>query len=66
MLLQVLCITLLMGDGMKEALQLNESSQVLLYGTEGATDPEIYRTLVGRSADEVAATMPVANEDKSC
>jgi len=51
---------------LKEALQLNESSQVLLYGTEGATDPEIYRTLVGRSADEVAATMPVANEDKSC
>lgn len=52
--------------GLKESLQLNESSQVLLYGTEGATDPEIYRTLVGRSADEVAATIPVVNEDKSC
>lgn len=50
---------------LKQALQLDASSQILLYGTEGATDPEIYRTLVGRSAEAVAATIPV-NEDKSC
>jgi len=51
---------------LKKAMQLNETSQVLLYGTEGATDPDIYQTLVGRSADEVAATIPVVNEDQSC
>lgn len=40
---------------MREALGLGPQSRVLLYGTEGATDPEVYRRIVGRSAEEVAA-----------
>ncbi len=30
----------------RSALGLEESSQVLLFGTEGATDPEVYTRLV--------------------
>ncbi|MEJ2121298.1 MAG: diaminopropionate ammonia-lyase [Alphaproteobacteria bacterium] len=37
------------------ALGLDTSSQVLLFGTEGATDPAIYRELVGRAPDDVLA-----------
>lgn len=39
----------------REALQLTASSRVLTFGTEGATDPEIYAQIVGRSAEEVEA-----------
>ncbi|MEQ9331374.1 diaminopropionate ammonia-lyase [Thalassobaculum sp.] len=39
------------------ALGLDAGSRVLLIGTEGATDPEIYREIVGRGADEVAGTV---------
>jgi diaminopropionate ammonia-lyase len=35
------------------ALALTDAAQVLVIGSEGDTDPEIYRKLVGRSADEV-------------
>jgi diaminopropionate ammonia-lyase len=35
--------------------QLNAHSRVLLFGTEGATDPELYRELVGRDACPSAA-----------
>ena len=38
------------------ALGLDAGSRVLLIGTEGATDPEIYRQIVGRGADDVAGT----------
>jgi diaminopropionate ammonia-lyase len=34
-------------------LGLNEASQVVLFGGEGATDPQIYAEIVGCSADEV-------------
>lgn len=37
-----------------KALEIDESSRVLLVGTEGATDPDIYREIVGRTAAEVA------------
>lgn len=37
-----------------DALGLNEQSQVLLIGTEGATDPVIYEQLVGRTPGDVA------------
>jgi diaminopropionate ammonia-lyase len=40
---------------MADALGLDASSQVLLFGTEGATDPAIYRALIGSSPDEVLA-----------
>jgi len=40
---------------MREALGLDAHSRVLLLGSEGDTDPEIYRGIVGRSAEEVLA-----------
>lgn len=33
---------------MRAALQLDASSRILCYGTEGATDPDVYRAIVGR------------------
>ena len=35
------------SDGARALLRLDSSSSVLLIGTEGATDPEIFRSLVG-------------------
>jgi diaminopropionate ammonia-lyase len=43
-------------DEFSHRLGLNRESRVLLFGTEGATDPEIYRRLVGRHPGEVAGT----------
>jgi diaminopropionate ammonia-lyase len=44
----------LMADTDKaRSLGLDPTSRVLLLGTEGDTDPELYRQIVGRSADEV-------------
>lgn len=40
-------------DALRTALGLDGASRVLLFGTEGDTDPELYRELVGRTADEV-------------
>ena len=37
----------------RELLHLDTSSRVLVYGTEGATDPDLYRDLVGRHAGDV-------------
>ena len=39
---------------LRKALKLDAASRVLCYGTEGATDPEVYRSIVGRDAQEVA------------
>ena len=39
----------------REALGMNEASRVLAIGSEGATDPDIYRRLVGRDPAAVAA-----------
>lgn len=36
-------------------LGLDANSRVLVIGTEGATDPDIYRAIVGRDASEVGA-----------
>ena len=36
-----------------DALGLNPNSSVLIFGTEGASDPEIYQQLVGRFAKDV-------------
>jgi diaminopropionate ammonia-lyase len=35
-------------------IELDPSSRILLIGTEGATDPDIYRAIVGRPPEEVA------------
>jgi diaminopropionate ammonia-lyase len=37
------------------ALHLGPDSRVLLFGTEGATDPDLYRSIVGRPAEAVIA-----------
>lgn len=41
-------------------LRLNADSRVLLFGTEGATDPELYRKLVGRDASPSEASQAAA------
>ncbi len=42
-------------EGMRRQLGLDGASRVLLFGTEGDTDPDLYTRLVGRSADAVRA-----------
>ena len=42
-------------DELRQALDIDETSVVQLFGTEGATDPELYAALTGRSADDVRA-----------
>jgi len=39
---------------MRTAFGLDATSRVLLYGTEGATDPVVYREIVGKTPEEVA------------
>lgn len=39
----------------RRAIDLTPLSRVMVIGTEGATDPGLYRELVGRSAERVAA-----------
>jgi diaminopropionate ammonia-lyase len=34
-------------------LELRRDSRVLVFGTEGATDPEVYRRIVGRAPADV-------------
>jgi len=41
------------APAMRAELGLTPTSRVLLFGTEGDTDPEIYRAIVGKSAAEV-------------
>jgi diaminopropionate ammonia-lyase len=43
-------LALALGDPMAVPLGLDGSSRVLLFGTEGATDPELYARLVGAPA----------------
>jgi diaminopropionate ammonia-lyase len=40
----------------RASLGLTADSVVLAFGTEGATDPDIYHRIVGRSAEEVGAS----------
>lgn len=37
----------------RTALRLDRDSRVLLFGSEGATDPELFARIVGRSADTI-------------
>ncbi|MEM7210731.1 MAG: diaminopropionate ammonia-lyase [Pseudomonadota bacterium] len=43
------------SDEMRSALGLNADSRVLVFGTEGDTDPDLYTELVGASGDEIRA-----------
>ncbi|MBP2312672.1 diaminopropionate ammonia-lyase [Azospirillum soli] len=44
-----------LGNGQAEALGLGPDSRVLLFGSEGDTDPDLYAAIVGRSAEQVRA-----------
>lgn len=39
----------------RDELRLGQDSRVLLFGTEGATDPEIYQAVVGRPPHEIVS-----------
>lgn len=41
-------------EEMRPALGLVPDARVLVFGTEGATDPEVYERIVGRSSEMVA------------
>lgn len=43
------------SSDLSEQLALDKTSRILIIGTEGATDPAVYRELVGRDAEEVTA-----------
>lgn len=38
---------------LRTALRINQQSRILCYGTEGATDTDVYARIVGRSAEDV-------------
>lgn len=40
---------------MRAVLGIDARSRILLYGTEGATDPDVYAAIVGRRPEEVGA-----------
>lgn len=58
-------ITVCRRADLSDALALTKQSQVLLYGTEGATDPQIYQDIVGRSAEEIVAGSAVTVAENS-
>ncbi len=47
------CIGAATNDGLRAALHIDSGSRILLFGTEGDTDPELYRNIVGKSAAAV-------------
>ena len=49
------CLAALADPALRDALGLDADSRVLVFGSEGATDPELYQRIVGRSAEQVAA-----------
>jgi diaminopropionate ammonia-lyase len=44
-------------DDSRRQLRLDAKSVVLLIGTEGATDPAVYESIVGRTPDDVSRTV---------
>ena len=44
------------NDAVRQALQLGPEARVLVMGSEGATDVEIYHSVVGRTPEEVIGT----------
>ncbi len=55
----VACLT---DDGARAALDLGLQSRVLVFNSEGATDPGLYAQLVGRTPENVIASGPVSPE----
>ena len=57
---------LLAADGQEEirrALDLDAQSRVLLIGSEGETDPELYRRIVTNAAPDRRGSRPMTNRD---
>lgn len=48
------CVAIMEDDEARAALALTKDSRVLVFGTEGATDAQLYENLVGRKAEEIA------------
>jgi diaminopropionate ammonia-lyase len=48
-------------DDARRQVRLDENSIILLIGTEGATDPSVYESLVGRNPDEVSGAAKLAS-----
>ena len=42
-------------EPLAQEMNLDAQSRVLVFGTEGATDPEVFEALVGTSAEMIAA-----------
>ena len=42
----------------KQTIGIDENSRILLISTEGATDPYIYKKLVGQDAEEIITSHP--------
>ena len=42
-------------EELKQQLGLDSSSRVVIIATEGATDPEVYRSLVGATPESILA-----------
>lgn len=43
------------NEPLAQQMNLDAKSRVLVFGTEGATDPEVFEALVGTSAEKIAA-----------
>jgi diaminopropionate ammonia-lyase len=43
------------GAQIRAALRLDGQSRILCFGTEGATDQDVYARIVGRTPQDVAA-----------
>jgi len=43
-------------EALRDLLDLGSTSRILVFGTEGATDPALYQQIVGRSPEEVQET----------
>ncbi len=50
-------------DSARATLGIEPDSRVLLFGTEGASDPETYAAIVGRSAEEIERSDRSGNAD---
>jgi diaminopropionate ammonia-lyase len=44
---------------LRRNLELGSDSRILVFGTEGATDPDLYARLVGRTPEQVAHIVEV-------
>ncbi len=53
----------LQNPALAKALGLGPDSRILVFGTEGATDPELYQKIVGRAPEDVVGAEDVAGAE---